>query len=198
VSRRVALPRVAAAVVALGLVWAAAALTRAPVLLHGDDEALVRLSWRMDGAVLRDCRPVTDEERARMPAHMAREEICEERIVPYRLTVRLDGREILDREVRPRGARADRPLSVFHEVPAAVGEHRVQVRFQPAAEWGPGGQDHPDLPRLELDTALVLGIRDVGLITYDRDRATLRLRTPGPGRSPGTTSSSEPPEAGNP
>lgn len=181
---------------AAALAGGAAALTRVPVSLHGDDEALLRLSWRLDGAVLRDCRAPSAEERARMPAHMAREEICEERIVPYRLTLRLDDREVLDRHVRPRGARADRPLSVFHEVPATVGEHRVRVRFAPAVDGA--GQEHPDLPRLELDTVLVLGSRDAGLITYDRDRGELRLRTPTRGEPRGTASDPQRPEAGKP
>lgn len=168
----------AALVVGLGLLVAASALTRVPVALHGDAEALLRLSWRFDDAVVRECRPPTEQERARMPPHMVRDEICEERIVPYVLTVSLDGAELVDREVRPGGARGDRPLSVHLEAFADPGEHRIRIRFRPA-EGGEGASPAvAELPVLEMDTIVVLGPRDVALVTYERDRRRLVLRTP--------------------
>lgn len=187
---------VVALVVGTVLLLGASALTRVPVQLHGDDEAQLRLSWRVDGAVVRECRPPTEEELRRMPAHMVREEICEERLTPYRLLVELDGRELLDREVRPGGLRGDRPLMVHHEVSVPPGEHRVRIRFAPLEEPGEGSQatsrgeapdsrqteaggQPADLPVLDLDAVVLLEGRDVALVTHDRDRGELVVRLPG-------------------
>jgi hypothetical protein len=163
-----------AGLVAVGLIALTAALTRVPVPLHDDENAAVRLSWRMDRALVRECRRPTEDELARMPAHMAREEICEERMIPYHLSFAVDGRTEWEGEVPPRGMRRDRAPSVFSELPLGAGPHRIQVRFAPLGREEVG----QDLPVLPLDTTLVLGPREVALVTYDRDRGQLRLRTP--------------------
>jgi hypothetical protein len=95
--------------------------------------------------------------------------VCEGRFIPFRLVVRLDGREILDEVVQPPGARGDRPLSVHREVPVAPGRHRVSVRWGPVEETGAGRT-------LDLEADLALESRDVSLITYDPNNRSLVAR----------------------
>jgi hypothetical protein len=60
---------------------------------------------------------------------MRREEVCEGRVLAYRLRVVLDGDTVADETVEPRGARADRPLYVFHEIRAQPGIRVLDVVF---------------------------------------------------------------------
>jgi hypothetical protein len=148
--------------------------TGLPVELHSSGEARIRLAWRLDGAVVEECRTLSEEEAARLPAHMRRGEVCDERPVSYRLRVALDDRELVDREVRPGGFRGNRPLVVYLEEEVPPGEHDLRVRFDPL------GADDAGLPSLELVERVDLGPRDVALVTWDREERALRLRTPDP------------------
>jgi hypothetical protein len=60
---------------------------------------------------------------------MRREEICEGRTLPYRLVVVLDGATAADASVEPSGARADRPLYVFHEIAVDPGVRLLELEF---------------------------------------------------------------------
>jgi hypothetical protein len=91
--------------------------TRVPYRFSESDEAVLRLSWRLRGVRVEECRRLTAGELERLPAHMRREEVCEGRIAPYRLTLEIDGHQVEDGLVHASGARADRPLYVYREEP---------------------------------------------------------------------------------
>ncbi|HEX7091319.1 MAG TPA: hypothetical protein VF192_14350 [Longimicrobiales bacterium] len=133
--------RVAVAVVVTGMALAAlAALSRAPYREPGADEAVLRLSWRVRGIRVQECRSLTPEELAALPPHMRRPEVCEGRIAPYRLRVRVDGRVLADTLVHAAGAREDRPVYVFREFRVLPGVHRVDLRFVREAVGQGGGE----------------------------------------------------------
>jgi hypothetical protein len=161
------------------------------------DQAVIRLSWRTPPTFVEECRRLTQEELERLPVHMRREEVCERRALPYRLQVQLDGRTILNQAVRPAGARQDRPLYVFHELPVAPGAYEVTVLWGPntgptAATLAEGPHAEPASPLgpdmsaplraasarepLALTAKLLLEARDISLITYDLDRQVLVAR----------------------
>lgn len=149
-------------------------------------EGIVRLAWRARGEHVRECRHRTPEELAKLPPHMRQEEVCEGRVLPYRLVVALDGTERVNREVRGAGAREDRPLYVTEDLAVAPGPHRVSVRFTlegaPAAAAPSDAISTPS--RLTLDTTVTLAERRVLLVTYDEDLKKLMCR--------GTESGSDP------
>ncbi|MEK6609305.1 MAG: hypothetical protein AABZ35_00095 [Gemmatimonadota bacterium] len=167
--------------VLLALVATAAvgALSRVPYTSQSGSDAFVRLAWRARGERVETCRRLSPEELARIPAHMRREEVCEGRIVPYGLTVTVDGVRAVQESVASKGVREDRPLYVFREMPVAPGRHRLSVVF---ARLGPvpggeGGREEGELPvSLDLDTTLTLGPRQVALVTYDEERRRLILK----------------------
>jgi hypothetical protein len=191
---------VAVLVSALAVV-AIAGLSRIPFDATRDDRALVRLSWRTPGELVAECRRLSAEELERLPIHMRREEVCEGRLVPYRLQVDIDGRRVIDDTVRAAGAREDRPLYVFRELPVPPGRHRVEVLWEQvrAGEPEPGGAASADpgtdaemgdpslvghrvadsrppsaAPRrLTLQVELLLQSGEVALVTYDVDRRVL-------------------------
>jgi hypothetical protein len=114
-----------AAAVGVGL----AALSRAPYEPRRQEQSLLRLSWRARGERVEACRHLSAEEVAALPIHMRRTEICEGRVLPYHLTVELDGRTVLRDVIHAAGAREDRPLYVFYELPVTAGPHQLAVRF---------------------------------------------------------------------
>jgi hypothetical protein len=164
------------------------ALSRAPYAWVAD-QAVLRLAWRARSVQVEVCRHRSAEELERLPVHMREDEVCEGRLLPYRLRAVVDSELVIDAVVHPAGARADRPIYVFREVPLDSGERRLQVRFerQGIAPIEPP-EEHPEEhgparvapPVLALDTAIRLGQRDVLLVTYDEQAQQLVLRRSSP------------------
>ncbi len=152
---------------------AVAALSRVPYTPGDSEDALVRLAWRYRSETEATCRPITDAERARLPVHMQRDTICEARSTPYRLRISLNGELTADTLVSAAGARGDRPIYVFHQIPVTAGSHRIEVTFRP---------DGPDATApgdgLTLAAGLDLPPRHVALVTYDPAAGALVLRSP--------------------
>jgi hypothetical protein len=167
----------------VGALGAAGALALVRLLSFGpytterDAGAIVRFAWRARGERVRDCWRLTPEELAKLPVHMRQEEVCEGRVLPYRLAVDLDDSTAVNQVIHGAGAREDRPLYVFQDLSVRPGVHRVSVRF--TLEGQP--QEHEETrlatpPRLTLDTALSLAPRQVLLVTYDEEREQLVVR----------------------
>jgi hypothetical protein len=152
---------------------AIAALSRVPYTPGDPDDALVRIAWRYRSEPEAACRPITDEERARLPVHMQSDTICEGRSTPYRLQIALDGEMATDTLVSAAGARQDRPIYVFHEIPMAAGSHRIEVSFRPDGPDAPAARDG-----LSLVRTVELLPRHVALVTYDQAAGALVLRSP--------------------
>ena len=171
------------AVVVISTLIVVRLLSFTPYTAERDIGAIVRLAWRTRGEQVRDCRRRSPEELQRLPVHMRQEEVCEGRVLPYRLVVALDSVPLVDRLVHGAGAREDRPLYVFQDLIVEPGPHRISVRFTletPSVQPG-SDQDRGDAalpappPRLALDTTLTLGARRVLLVTYDEERERLVL-----------------------
>lgn len=141
-----------------------AGLSDVALRAHPAEDGLLRLSWRAVGQRVEECRTLDAAEQASLPRHMRREEICEGRLAPFALDVRLDGATLVDREVRPAGAREDRPTYVFHEQRLAPGTHRLEVSFAVVAD-----EAATSAPPLRLATTIEVPPRGVVLVTQDED-----------------------------
>ena len=150
-----------AAVLALG------ALSRFPYTPADAGSGVLRLSWRVRGERVTECRRLTPEELEALPLHMRRPEACEGRIAPYRLRVTIDGSVVEDTLIGAAGAREDRPIYVLRDFPLSPGTHAVDVAF--AREGAP-------VP-LTLDTVVAIRPGRVSLVTFDPDRNALVLRS---------------------
>lgn len=183
---------------ALGAAIGMAALSRAPYAETSGEGAMLRLSWRARGERVQECRKLSASEIEALPPHMRRSEVCEGRVLPYVLTVRIDGGELVHDTIHGAGARQDRPLYVFREIPLPAGAHHVSVAFVRERRSDDGGKDDDDgeekshhrradygdehdalatPPRLLLDVTTHLEPGAVGLVTYDPDRRALLLLT---------------------
>lgn len=114
--------------VALGVV-ALGVLTRVQYAAV-PDRAQLRLAWRALVPRVEECRRPTPEEQEELPIHMRQDEICEGRLVSYRLVVTVDGAVRLRSTVEAAGARGDRPLYVFEELPLESGPHDIRIVFE--------------------------------------------------------------------
>ena len=167
----------AGAAVALALTLATAGLSRVPVRFSHDDDALLRLSWKINGVTVEACRELTAEELEALPVHMRNPRACIGGIAPYVLEVTLDGTVMAPDTVRAHGARSDRPLFVLRDLPVSPGPHDVAVLFRAVV---PEGVDPPPGGILQLDWSgsFTSAPRDVALITLDGTARALQLRLP--------------------
>jgi hypothetical protein len=140
--------------------------------------SVLRLSWRARGEPVQDCRRPSAEELARLPAHMRQEEICEGRTSPFQLIVRIDGAPALEDTVAASGARGDRPVYVYREMPVQPGHHSLEIEFRmlgrPRDDAVAVAEPFPREIRFEADFEAVSG-RSL-LVTYDEDARTLVTR----------------------
>jgi hypothetical protein len=119
-----------ALVVAVGLALVVGYLSRIPTSYAGENDALLRLSWRVLGTMVEECRTRTPEELEALAPHMRTPRVCTGLGADYELTVRLDGADVVRDTLRPAGARRDRPVYVFREIEVEPGTHRVVVGFR--------------------------------------------------------------------
>ena len=179
------------------------AVERAPLAAGAEvglgERAIIRLSWRAPGELVSECRRLTQAEIESLPIHMRREEVCEGRILPYRLRVELDGRLVVNDLVRAAGAREDRPLYVYQELVVAPGAYQLEVEWEQERSGAAAGADDrsaeregttplgrvpvathdEERRRLGLSTGLHLDSGDIALITYDPDARVLRAHGAG-------------------
>jgi hypothetical protein len=178
------LRRTPALLLAVLVTLAIAALSRVPYTASPGDDAMLRLSWRTPGEYVEECRTPSEEELARQPAHMRREVVCEGRLLPYHLRVLLNGELVVDEVVIAAGARQDRPLYVYKEIPVRAGDYHVEIDWQAERSTEPIESSSAAAPRhLSLGAELRLESREVALITYDSDTRLFRAMGAGVIRS---------------
>lgn len=123
--------RIAAVATAALAAVAIGAASRAPWVASPAERALLRLSWRAPSEIAEQCRPLSAEEKADLPVHMQVPEVCETRAIPYLLEVRIDGATLVADTIHGAGAREDRPVTVFRDIPLAVGSRAIDIAFRP-------------------------------------------------------------------
>jgi hypothetical protein len=173
VTRRALGAALVGAILTAGLV----AGTRVPWLAEPADQALIRLSWRAAGERVEECREPSAAEQAALPAHMRLPSICERRLFPFRLVVRIDGSERASELLHARGASEDRPTTVFRDFRVEPGAHRLEILFEAEGPPGVGAKAHPPL---RLEESVLLAPRQILLVTraLDEEGGALRLDAP--------------------
>jgi len=172
--------RVGGGVLALGGIVALALLSAGSWTAEESDHAVLRLAWRVRGVRVESCRALTPDELAALPAHMRQDTVCVGQVLPYHLTVNLDGVTLVTDSIRAAGARSDRPLFVSRSLPAPAGTYRLQIIFERDATEGAVTVSSDRPARLAVDTTVVLERGTITLVTYDPDgrRLVLRRATP--------------------
>jgi len=108
-----------------GIAWA----SNFPMTPYASPDAVLRLAWTARPERVENCRPQTDEELAKLPAHMRQSTVCEGTTASYRLELRREGSLIAELTVRGGGLHHDRPLYVFRDIPMPAGETAISIHF---------------------------------------------------------------------
>lgn len=116
---------VAAAIAAAALRWS----TAVPLGSADDHASQLRLSLSARPERIEQCRELTDEELAKLPAHMRLRTQCEGAFARYQLTISLGLQQIALDTLRGGGLRHDRPLHVFREQEVRPGAQRVHIEL---------------------------------------------------------------------
>ena len=197
---------------AIGVVVAAAAFmamrwsTAASLGTAYADASQLRLSLTARPERIERCRELSDEELARLPAHMRLRTQCEGSFARYVLTISVGATEIAHDTLRGGGLRHDRPLHVFREHDLGAGNQRLQIELSLLDEGGVAARRKEDerhdeqadtllggradrerderarraaeaMPRrLSLDTVMNVPARRVVLVTFDNNTRRLVAR----------------------
>jgi len=133
--------RVAAAVLAIAALLALVVLSRVPRRSSDPDTAELRVSWRIPTPSHRQCRAPTEAELSGVLPHMRPPEICSDEVIPFHLTIRLNGDTLHSGTVAKSGPRA-RTITVYRSFAVPSGSHALEVAFLPELppEADPGAQ----------------------------------------------------------
>ena len=145
---------------ALAIAWG----SQAPTKYARADDALLRLSWRMNGVRVEECRERTPEELEALAPHMRTPEVCVGGGASYALAVAVDGTTVLEDTIAAGGARGDRPIYVHRELAVAPGRRGVRVTFEPVL---PAGFDDAGMPMHRFDEVVSVAPTTVLLIGLD-------------------------------
>jgi coenzyme F420-reducing hydrogenase delta subunit/NAD-dependent dihydropyrimidine dehydrogenase PreA subunit len=85
------------------------------------------VTFKHPGRTGEECRAIAPEERAKLPAHMRRDRICERRRADVRLRVLLDGKLAARGSYPPEGVWGDGNSVAVVRIPVAPGPHAVSV-----------------------------------------------------------------------
>lgn len=94
----------------------------------GEDEALLRLSFKHPGQYVADCRARSAEELAKLPPQLRATMDCPRERSPVRVRVELDGGPLYDEVFAPAGLRRDGAASGYRRLTIPAGEHSLLVQ----------------------------------------------------------------------
>jgi hypothetical protein len=118
-----------AGAVALAIGAAIAWASQAPTTYARADAALLRLSWRIDGVRVEECRDRTPEELEALAPHMRTPRVCVGGGADYELLVELDGVTLVHDTIEAGGARGSRPIYVYRDLDLEPGPRALSVTF---------------------------------------------------------------------
>jgi hypothetical protein len=142
-----------------------------------DQPAQIRLSLSARPERVERCRELSDDELAKLPAHMRMRTKCEGYSARYLLTIGLDEDQLTMDTLRGGGLRHDRPLHVFREYDVTPGRQRIRVEVTRVDEGTSGAEDRDrENRRTQSDT--LLGGRE----EREREERTRRVAEAMPSR----------------
>ncbi|MDX1709858.1 MAG: hypothetical protein R3316_01820 [Rhodovibrionaceae bacterium] len=94
------------------------------------DKAQIKLSFSHGAERVEECRRLSSEEIAELPASERRPNTCARERVPLRVQMRMDGEVLYDEEIEPSGLSADGPAQVYREFTVPTGNHSLELRLR--------------------------------------------------------------------
>lgn len=134
-SRHVVLGTAVLSVASAALVWGGNQVVYAP---PQPSAPRLAVSFKHPGVVAEKCRTLSEEEKAKQPAHMRRETECVRGRQPVRLKLLVDGQVALERKYAAAGLWGDGSSVALEEFDVPAGKHLVSISLGDTAdetEW---------------------------------------------------------------
>ena len=130
--------------------------------------AQIKVSFLHHGQRLVDCRPYTEEEKAKLPPNMRKAMKCERERSPVQIEVDIDGQPVLSHTAVPAGLSRDGASTMYRRLNVPAGEHRIAVRFK----------DRMSLPDFtqQREEKVTLKPAQVLVIDYSADKGGIVLQ----------------------
>jgi hypothetical protein len=94
------------------------------------DMAQIKMSLSHGAARVTECRRLTSQEIAKLPAAERRPNTCDRQRVPIRVQLVVDDAVIYDEELVPIGLSRDGPARMYQKFLVPAGQHRVTARLR--------------------------------------------------------------------
>ncbi|RIL09493.1 MAG: hypothetical protein DCC75_06405 [Proteobacteria bacterium] len=95
------------------------------------NSSIFRVAVQIPGRAKQECRPLTAEEKAKLPMHMQRPEICDSVSLDYRLSVMVDRLEKSNKVFTHRGVHGDSPILIHDDIHVSGGRHDFEIALAP-------------------------------------------------------------------
>jgi hypothetical protein len=92
-----------------------------------EGQAQIKLSFRHGGNRVEDCRRLTSQEIAQLPAKERRPNTCNRERVAVVVRLLMDGNVLYDETLRPTGLSGDGPAETYQKFIVPAGPHRIEA-----------------------------------------------------------------------
>jgi len=152
--------------VMLGLTAGAAALSDRPrTHMLQDGMAALTITFTHGAERRGECRRLTQEEMARLPANMRRPTECPRGRLPVLLELDLDGAPLLHASLPPSGLSGDGPSQVYRRFTLPAREYEIAVRLRDTRREAGFDREETRRVRLVPGQNLVIDFRsDTGFV----------------------------------
>lgn len=128
-----------------------------PVYRHlGPDEAVVKVSFVRVGKPVGDCRKLSDAELARLPPNMRAATSCPRERSPVTVSVRIDGKTVLERSAPPSGLKKDGASALYERLVVPAGERHIEVHLSDDVRAREAGWRRDETRKLAPGQVLVI------------------------------------------
>ncbi|OIQ92286.1 hypothetical protein GALL_258020 [mine drainage metagenome] len=132
------------------------------------DEALIRVSFSLEGKRESACHRRSPEELAKLAPNMRMALDCPRRRSPVTVAVDIDGKPVFNRVAMPSGLSGDGASNVYQRFAVPAGEHRLAVRLK--NDVNSAGFDYQRETRVDLKPGQVL------VIDFDAEKGGITLK----------------------
>lgn len=113
-----------------------------------EDMAQIKMSLSHGAARVTECRRLTSQEIAELPANERRPNTCDRQRVPIRVQLVVDDAVIYDEELVPIGLSGDGPARMYEKFLVPAGQHRITARLRDSRKAE--GFDYETTEQVEL------------------------------------------------
>ncbi len=130
--------------------------------------AVLRINAVLPAISKENCRPLTTEEKSKLPLHMQKPEICETASVKYELQINSGQNTMVRKIYEPAGVRGDSPIFINQDLALQPGTYELEVKLLPLSG---------DLVPIEWRGKLSLSSAQIALLIYEHQTQSLALNS---------------------